>query len=72
MDTQVLILLPTFHHSLSVFLLYAGPDQLLPLMSALGAIVGVLLVFWQRFVGSIRRASQFFISRLRVGNRKKV
>ena len=29
-------------------LAYIGPDQILPLSSALAAITGVLLLFWQR------------------------
>jgi len=40
----------------SPFLLYVGPDQMLPVMSALGAVVGVLLVFWHRAIGLARRA----------------
>ena len=34
----------------SLMLLYVGPDQMLPLTSALAAMVGVLLMFWQRVV----------------------
>jgi hypothetical protein len=30
----------------SVVVLYVGPDQILPLASALGAAVGVLLMVW--------------------------
>ena len=36
--------------------LYVGPDQLMPLVSALGAIIGVLLMFWHRAVDLGRRA----------------
>ena len=36
-------------------LLYVGPDQFLPLTSFLGAIVGVLLIFWRYVVGFVRR-----------------
>lgn len=32
-------------------LLYVGPDQILPLTSLLGAIIGILLIFWQYVVG---------------------
>jgi len=35
-------------------LLYIGPDVFLPLTSALAAVVGVVLMFWQRFVGWFR------------------
>lgn len=31
--------------------LYIGPDQIMPLTSILGAIVGVALMFWNRLVG---------------------
>jgi hypothetical protein len=43
----------------SVFL-YVGPDQLLPLASVLGAIIGVLLIVWHRVTAFLRRALQFF------------
>ena len=72
MDTQHLIPLLNSGHFLSVLLLYAGPDQILPLMSVLGGILGVLLIFWQRFVGLIRRVGQFFMSRLGSSAKKKV
>jgi hypothetical protein len=36
-------------------LLYAGPDQILPLVSILGTIVGILLIWWRRFVTLIRK-----------------
>lgn len=34
--------------------LYIGPDVFLPLASALAAITGVALMFWQRLVGWVR------------------
>lgn len=37
-----------------LLLLYVGPDVLLPLTSALAAIAGVALMFWQRVVGAAR------------------
>jgi len=40
----------------SLMLLYVGPDQILPLTSALAAMVGVLLMFWQRLVHWVREA----------------
>jgi hypothetical protein len=43
----------------SVFL-YVGPDQLLPLASVLAAVVGVLLMVWQRVVGFFRKILQSF------------
>jgi hypothetical protein len=39
--------------------LYIGPDQILPLTSVLGGIVGVLLMFWQRLVNAGRRMLAF-------------
>jgi hypothetical protein len=40
---------------LPLVLLYIGPETMLPLVSALAAIGGVLLMFWQRFMGIVRR-----------------
>lgn len=64
-------LIGSYQH-LSVILLYAGPDQILPLMSVIGAIFGFLLIFWQRLVSALRRAANFFLSRLRPASKKKV
>jgi len=36
-------------------ILYIGPETMLPLASALAAIGGVLLLFWHRFIGLIRK-----------------
>jgi hypothetical protein len=47
-SVQVVQLLP-------VMMLYIGPETMLPLASALAAIGGVLLMFWQRFVGLVRK-----------------
>lgn len=49
----------------SPFLLYVGPDQLLPLGSFLGAALGFLLMFWNRLVKTFRRVRTFFSSRRR-------
>ena len=38
---------------MTTLLLYIGPDQLLPLTSLFGAIVGILLMFWNRVVGAV-------------------
>jgi hypothetical protein len=65
MSVHELVPLIYSSHFLSAILLYAGPDQILPLMSVLGGILGVLLVFWQRFVRLARRVGQFFMSKLR-------
>ena len=50
----------------SVVWLYVGPDQILPLTSALGAIIGVLLMFWHRVMGWVRRGWQFCAAKVRV------
>jgi hypothetical protein len=34
--------------------MYIGPETLMPLASALAAIVGILLMFWRRTVAIIR------------------
>jgi hypothetical protein len=39
----------------SFVLLYVGPDQILPFTSFLGAILGILLMFWNRAIGVARR-----------------
>ena len=36
------------NNQLLLALLYAGPDQILPLASALGGLIGVLLIWWSR------------------------
>ena len=47
-----------------IALFYAGPDQLLPVLSALGAIIGVLLMWWQRFVGLFFKVARSVHKRL--------
>ena len=44
-------------------LLYVGPDQLMPLTSIFGAIVGVALMFWHRLVGWGRKGWMFVTKR---------
>lgn len=46
---------PNVVHYLPIILLYIGPETMLPLVSALAAIGGVLLMFWHRFVGLVRK-----------------
>jgi hypothetical protein len=41
----------TLCRSLPPVVLYIGPDQIMPLTSVLGAIVGIALMFWNRLVG---------------------
>ena len=40
---------------LPMMMLYTGPETMLPLLSALAAVGGVLLMFWQRFAGLVRK-----------------
>lgn len=54
----VIALVQQAHHLGGLLLpvvLYIGPDVFLPLTSALAAIAGVLLMFWQRIVGLVGR-----------------
>ncbi len=46
-----------------IIVLYVGPETLLPLTSALAAIVGILLMVWHRVVGLIRKARQFCMNK---------
>jgi hypothetical protein len=38
-----------------VVMLYVGPDQLMPLTSALAAIGGAIMIFWRQVVGFAKR-----------------
>ena len=38
-----------------LMVLYVGPDQILPLTSIIGALVGLLLMFWHWVGGLVRR-----------------
>jgi len=46
------------HITLIPFILYVGPDVLLPFASAVAAITGILLMFWRRTVGFVRLVGQ--------------
>jgi hypothetical protein len=43
--------------------LYVGPDQIMPLTSVLGALVGIALMFWNRLLGLVHKL------RARLGHR---
>ena len=45
----------SLHQFLPFLLLYIGPETMLPLASAVAAIGGVLLMFWHRLVGLLRK-----------------
>jgi len=47
--------------SLAALALYVGPDQVMTVTSGLAAVVGVLLMFWNKVVGFFLRI--FHISR---------
>ena len=70
MEIHDLVFILNSSRVLSVIFLYAGPDQILPVMSVVGGILGVLLVFWQRFIRLVKRVGQFFITKLRPGAKK--
>ena len=40
---------------LPIIILYIGPETILPLTSALAAIVGVLLIVWRHVFGLVRK-----------------
>ena len=69
-STIVVLVLYVPHHVVapgaalsSLVLGYVGPDQMLPLASALGAILGVLLIVWHRFVAIVRKMWRWCVSK---------
>jgi len=60
------------HQFAAVILLYSGPDQIMPLLSILGAIIGFLLIWWQRFMRLVRRAWQAAFKRSPTPEKKEV
>lgn len=44
---------------LSFVVLYLGPDALLPLFSALAAIVGVFMMFWRFILGIVKKSYRY-------------
>jgi undecaprenyl pyrophosphate phosphatase UppP len=59
----IALLAPHAHHILSGTVLYIGPDVFLPITSALAAIAGVLLMFWNRLVGLAKKLYQMVTRR---------
>jgi hypothetical protein len=49
-------------------LLYAGPDQLLPLASVIGGLIGVLLLWWNRIAGFVARTRRSLLRRTEAGS----
>ena len=70
METHSLIYLLLSMQKLPLVLLYAGPDQLLPLASFLGALIGILLIGWQRVVMFARRSFQFLAGKFQPSAKK--
>lgn len=54
------MLVPIPHVNLLPIPLYIGPDQFLPITSALGAILGFLMLFWVRVRIWANRVGQLF------------
>ena len=48
-----------------LILLYIGPEVVAPILSALAAIGGVLLMFWRRVVAATRAAGRFITGKPR-------
>ena len=46
-----------------IVLLYIGPETFMPILSALAAVGGVLLIFWRNVMAFFRKASNFFQSK---------
>lgn len=70
MDTNNVILLLLSFLRIPLVLLYAGPDQLLPLASFLGAVIGVLLIGWQRLLMLLRRVFHFLTAKFQPSTKK--
>ena len=43
-----------------IVLLYIGPETFMPILSALAAVGGVLLMFWRHVMAVFRKAANFF------------
>ena len=41
-----------------VALLYVGPDQMLPIVSTVGGLVGILMIWWNRVVALAQKATR--------------
>jgi hypothetical protein len=44
----------------NIWALYAGPDQVMTVTSALAGLIGVLLMFWNRVVGTFFKVVDMF------------
>ena len=43
----------------NIVLLYIGPETFMPILSALAAVGGVLLIFWRNVMAFFRKAFNF-------------
>jgi hypothetical protein len=50
-------------HMVPVVVLYIGPDQIMPLTSVFGALLGLALMFWNRLVGLAHKCWTMFSRR---------
>jgi len=48
-------------HILPFVFLYIGPEPILPLTSAIAAVFGFLLMFWQRFFALVQKVWRFIV-----------
>ena len=48
-----------------VIVLYVGPETILPLTSALAALIGVLLMMWQRVIKCMRKVWHLLANKCR-------
>jgi hypothetical protein len=55
LDPQTLVSKLSSTELLPFVMLYIGPESILPLTSAIAAIFGFLLIFWQRFVALVQK-----------------
>ena len=46
-----------------IVFLYIGPETFMPILSALAAIGGVLLMFWRNIMAVVRKSLSFFRSK---------
>ena len=44
----------------AVFLLYAGPDAVMPLASGVATFIGIVLLLWQQLITRVRQLGKTF------------
>lgn len=63
MLTEVLASIPV-KNQLWIFLLYLGPESILPVASFIAGIIGVLLIMWGRVVRGVKKFFGFVSSKV--------